>query len=116
LFSGICDFALVLAIYRLREVLESYLQKIREFHEPNYASGRPVKPKLGKFGSYGMVGIYASLMLIGTSFSFIGAFFFYWPFSFCNWIGFICLLISLVAFLYVVNIETKSGATAHLKK
>jgi len=104
LFAGICNIALVLAIFRIRDVLESYLQKIKGFHELSYASGRPNKPKLGRFGCYGMVSLYASLMLTGSLLSFIGAFFFYWPFCFSNWLGLLVLCVALTGlFLFLIR-------------
>jgi hypothetical protein len=96
LFAGICDIALALAIFRIRDVLESYLQKVREFREASYAAGHPTEPKLGKrFGGYSMVTLYASLMLTGSILSFAGAFFFYWPFYFSHWAGLGVLLLVL---------------------
>ena len=104
LFAGISNIALVLSIYRIRDVLESYLQKVKEFHEVSYASGRPDNPKLGRFGCYGMVSLYAALMLSGSLLSFAGAFFFYWPFCFSNWLGLTGLGVMLSGlFLFLIR-------------
>jgi len=105
LFAGIANISLVLAIFKIRDVLESYLQKIKDFHEESYATGRPKNPKLGvRFGSYGLVSLYAALMLIGSLLSFVGAFFFYWPFKIPNLIGFFILVGALlVLFFFLIR-------------
>src|SRR5690606_11036982 len=46
LFAGLCNLALALAVLRIRDVLESYLEKLEEFYPKGFASGRPKKPKL----------------------------------------------------------------------
>ena len=40
LFAGLCNLALILAVLRVRDVLESYLEKIKTFREASFASGR----------------------------------------------------------------------------
>lgn len=87
LFAGLCNLALILAALRIRDVLESYLEKIEEFHPKSFASGRPKNPKIPWLGSYSMISIYCALMLIGALFSFFGAFWKYWPFEFSKWFG-----------------------------
>jgi hypothetical protein len=101
LFAGLCNLALILAILRIRDVLESYLEKIKEFHPQSFASGRPVSPKIPWLGSYSMISIYAALMFIGGIFSFFGAFWKYWPFELCRWLG-VAALISILFVLYLI--------------
>src|SRR5690348_16163492 len=52
LLAGIYDLVLILILFRVRDVLESYLEKIEAFDKKNFASGKPLKPKLGQFGVY----------------------------------------------------------------
>ena len=110
-FAGICNLALVLAAFRIRDVLESYFEKLRAFNEASYASGSPAQPVLGIFGNYSMISIYCALMLVASGLSFIGAFFFYWPFDLSHWSGIaifalilFMLMLALFRFSYWVSI------------
>jgi hypothetical protein len=104
LFAGACNLALALAMVRVRDVLESYFEKIEEFHPASFADGQPTKnkPKLAWLGSYSMVGIYCTLMLLGAFASFVGAFFIYWPFEFCPWFGVAILALTLGALYFIL--------------
>jgi len=99
LFAGLCNLALILAVLRIRDVLESYLEKIQEFHPESFASGRPTTPKIAWLGSYSMISIYCALMLIGAIFSFSGAFWKYWPFDFSRWFG-VGALVGMLLLVY----------------
>lgn len=101
LLAGIANFALVLVAYRIRDVLQSYFEQIKAFHEPSYADGRPSKPILGRFGSYSMITVYCLLMFLAGSMSIVGAFFFYWPFSFSRWLGFLITIVMLIVMFWV---------------
>ena len=81
IFAGLCDIGLVLAILRVRDVFHSYLEKVRAFHPPGFAEGRPKNPKMGRLGDYSMVTVYALLMMAASVLSVLGAFTFYWPFE-----------------------------------
>lgn len=108
-FAGICNFALVLASLRIRDVLESYLEKIKAFHKKSFADGHPGKPKLGRFGSYSMITIYCILMIVAGLMSMIGAFFFYWPFSSYALSSFLLIFLALIV-TYLLLIRRKGGA------
>lgn len=95
LFAGFCDLGLVLIAFRTRDVLHSYLEKIEEYYPPAYASGRPSAPIID-FADYSMIATYCSLMLIGAGLSFLGAFFFYWPFSLNKWLGIVLLFVLMI--------------------
>lgn len=95
LFAGLCDLALILAILRIRDVFESYLEKIEPFHPASFASGKPKNPKMPRLGSYSMISIYCTLIFVGAVFSFFGAYWKYWPFQTGRWIGVALLLIAL---------------------
>ena len=95
LLAGVCNLALILASVRIRDVLQSYLEELKSFDPGSFASGVPSRPKLGRFGSYSMIGVYASLMGIGAVLSFAGAFGFYWPFEPSRWWGVLALVVVL---------------------
>jgi hypothetical protein len=95
IFAGLSDLALIFAALRIRDVLESYFEKLKDFYPEGFASGKPTKPKLPWLGSYSMIVIYSMLMLLGGLFSFIGAFWRYWPFEGYRVIGVIVLAVLL---------------------
>ncbi len=95
MFAGLCNLSLILAVLRIRDVLESYLEKVQEFYPKGFASGKPTNPKLPWLGSYSMISIYCTLMLIAAFFSFFGAFWKYWPFVVPRWAGVIALVVLL---------------------
>jgi hypothetical protein len=102
LFAGLCNIALILAVLRIRDVFESYLEKIEAFNKEGFASSRPKKPKVPWLGSYSMISIYSTLMLIGAFFSFFGAFWKYWPFEFSKGYGVGALVVTfLILYLYL---------------
>jgi hypothetical protein len=88
IFAGLANVALGLSCLRIRDVMQSYLEKIRTFYEPGFASGRPERPTLGRFGGYSMIVTYTLLMGSAAVLSWMGAFSFYWPFPrFSAWWG-----------------------------
>lgn len=102
LFAGLCNLALVLAVLRIRDVLESYLEKIEAYHPPSFASGRPEKPKMSWLGSYSMISTYAALMMLGAGLSFFGAFWKYWPIDGKYlWLG-VAILAVILILLYLI--------------
>jgi hypothetical protein len=109
LFAGFSNIALILAIYRIRDVLESYLEKIKEFNPDSFASGEPKNPKV-PWGGYSMISIYCSLALIAAVMSFTGALWKYWPFQICNWVGVAILIIVLAIFYWRVFKHKKQAA------
>lgn len=104
-FAGLCNIALVLVGYRTRDVMKSYFEKIEAFHKASFADGRPQNPVLGRFGDYSMITIYCILMLTASLMSFVGAFGFYWPSSFCfsAWWGVLALVIFLIVVAYFLR-------------
>jgi hypothetical protein len=93
-FAGIANIGLILACYRIRDVLQSYLDKIKEFEPRSFATGRPEKPVLERFSHYSMITVYSALMGSAALMSYVGAFFFYWPVSFeYRWLGIVVFLI-----------------------
>lgn len=94
IFAGVANIGLILACYRIRDVMQSYLDKIQEFAPQYFAPGRPKKPILEKFSDYSMITVYSALMGAAAVMSYVGAFFFYWPFSFeLRWIGIVVLFL-----------------------
>ena len=110
LFAGFCNIALILAVLRIRDVFDSYLKRIKQFHPGSFASGEPKEPKVPRLGNYSMITIYCALMGIGSLLSFVGALGFYWPFGFKKWIGIMALIVVL-GFFYLVlfNRRQKAG-------
>jgi hypothetical protein len=110
LFAGLCDLALILAILRIRDVFESYLEKIEPFRPASFASGKPTKPKMPRLRSYSMISIYCTLIFIGALFSFFGAFWKYWPFQTNRWIGVTLFLAALVIIYFSLFRRTAPNA------
>ncbi len=108
-FAGFCDLAFVLAILRIRDVLESYFEKLEQFSPPHFASGEPNKPKISWLGRYSMVTIYGSLMLMAAIASFFGGFWKYWPLpEQLRYEGVGALILLLLA-IFVVSRATANG-------
>ena len=104
LFSGVANLALILAIFRVRDVYQSHLEKMYEFYPSGFVPGRPEKPRLGRFGGYSMVTVYAVLMTIACILSFAGAFGFYWPLnSISPWAGFLIAAVVLIIIMTAIT-------------
>ncbi len=100
LFAGLCNIALILAAFRIRDVFHSYLERIKQFHPPSFASAKPDSPKVRRLGDYSMISIYCAVMGAGSLMSFAGAFWFYWPFLFerCVGLGSLAMVLIVVYF------------------
>jgi hypothetical protein len=111
LFAGICNIALVLAVIRIRDAMQSYLEQIEKFHKESFASGKPKNPRMPKLGSYSMISIYSVLMLIASLLSFVGSFGFYWPASFhaSRWLGVIVLVLMFTVTYFRLFRKDKPG-------
>ncbi|MBE7492972.1 MAG: hypothetical protein HS108_14620 [Planctomycetes bacterium] len=94
-FAGLCNLALILAMIRVRDVIESYLEKIKSFSDSSFADGRPAQPKAQWLGSYSMITLYAALMVVSALLSFLVAIWKYRPFSTC--VGVVLLGLLLLA-------------------
>lgn len=79
IFAGLCNIALILIACRIRDVLESYLERIEEFHPKSFASGIPKNPYLPRLGSYSMITIFCFLMALAAMFSVIGVLWMWLP-------------------------------------
>lgn len=98
LFAGFANIGLALSCFRIRDVIESYLEKIREFSPNNFSTGRPRRPTLHKFSKYSMISVYAGLMVVAAIMSFAAAFIFYWPFAEAyRWLSIFVFLLMLIA-------------------
>jgi hypothetical protein len=111
IFAGLCDLALILAILRIRDVFESYLEKIEKFSPSNFASGVPSKPKMPWLGSYSMISIYCTLIFVAAVFSFCGAFWKYWPFQSTRCVGIATLIVALLITYIALFTRGKRVAT-----
>jgi hypothetical protein len=80
-FGWVINFCLGVSCLRIRDVMQSYLERIQAFSEKNYASGKPEKPKLSSFSSYSMIKIYVFLMCLAGVLSLFMALEFYYPFG-----------------------------------
>jgi len=62
LFAGLCNILLILAAYKIRDVFQSYLDKIKEFNPNSFVRGRPLNPRVRSYGKYGMLKMFSILM------------------------------------------------------
>ncbi len=81
ILAGLANIALVMISFRIRDVMQSYLEKIKDFCPEHFAPGRPTKPFMGSFGNYSMISLYAIFMIVSSLISFFSAFFLYWSFT-----------------------------------
>ncbi len=114
MFASISNLLLILIAIRIRDVLQCYLEELARFNPNHPIEGRPKKPILGGLGSYSMIAIYCTLMLIASLISAFGAFKVYCPsqlsaFSMFWFAGFyILIILSILAMIKVVDfIKTK---------
>lgn len=102
LFAGIGNVFLILVALKIRDVFQSYLEKISEFYPSTYADGRPNKPTVKKFGQYTMLTFYVFLMFIAAILSYLGAYFVGWHHS-ITW-KIILVVVTLITVLTLVLI------------
>jgi hypothetical protein len=101
--AGWFSLILVLVMFRLRDVMESYLEKIKQFAGDGFATGEPTSPSFpGMPQSYDMVRLFALMGLIAGVLSWVGCFYFFWSWSDCLRYGFLAatavLLLAMFAF------------------
>lgn len=78
--AGWFSLMLILVMFRLRDVMQSYLDKIGKFHPHAFASGEPLNPQMpGLLANYSMVRLFAAMSFIAVGLSWFGAFKFFWP-------------------------------------
>lgn len=112
IFASLCDLALILAILRIRDVFESYLEKVNVFCPSSFATGKPANPKMPWLGSYSMISIYCALILLGALFSAVAAFANYWPFSFSVWCG-VATYVAVLAIIYALLFTRGKSSAAN---
>lgn len=69
-FAVIADVALIVVLFRLRDVFKSYMEKIKAFNTAAFADGRPEGAILG---NYAMVTAYSIVLGLAAVISLIGA-------------------------------------------
>lgn len=79
-FAGLCNLALIATALRIRDVIQSYFEKLREFHPDSFVDGKSEDAKVPWLNDYSMIIIFCALMGTGSVLSFGGAFVFYRPF------------------------------------
>jgi hypothetical protein len=109
IFAGVANLGLVLSCFRIRDVLQSYLEKIEEFAPEYFVTGRPKRPRLERFSHYSMITIYASLMIAAAVMSVMGAFLFYWPLHHDYKIFWMIVTLLIVAAAAVYFLRRKSN-------
>ena len=80
-FAGFCNLALIAAALRIRDVIQSYSEKLENFHPDSFVDGKSKDAMVHCLNDYSMIVIFCVLMGIGSLLSFGGAFAFYWPFG-----------------------------------
>ena len=96
-FAAICNICLVFASMRIRDVLQSHLEKMEAFNPECFASGRPEQPMLPPFGRNSMITIYSVLMIMAALLSMAGAVVVHWPNGWGEWARVLVSLLSLGA-------------------
>lgn len=81
LFAGFCNLALIAAVLRIRDVIQSYLEKLKDFHPDGYVGGKSESSMVPWLSDYSMIVIFCMLMGVGSLLSFGGALAFYCPFG-----------------------------------
>lgn len=109
--AGWFSLMLILVMFRLRDVMACYLEKIGQFHPPFFASGEPRSPQLpGLLAGYSMVRLFAAMSGIAGVLSWIGAFTFFWP---AGWpyrgFGIVGTLVVIVLLLLWVMMRRKDS-------
>src|SRR4051794_30890452 len=61
MLAGLSNIALTLVILRIRDVMEGYLDRIRDFHPTSFAGGKSKLPRVPWLGSYSMITIFCTL-------------------------------------------------------
>lgn len=95
-FAGICNVALALSAIRIRDVFQSYIEKMEEFYPAGAAKGKPKKPIIPGLRGYSMIFSLCALMLLASGLSFFAAFELYWPFQCASCWGWIALIVGLL--------------------
>ncbi len=112
MLAGFSNLALILIVYRIRDVLESYLERIETFHPPSFAGGTPQNPWLSWFGGSSMITIFSPLCRWPPCFrpsALSGwAGWKYWPFAICVWWD-VATLGLLPLGLCLLNLPAKLG-------
>tara|TARA_B100000780_G_C21122099_1_gene454609 strand:- start:2984 stop:3487 length:504 start_codon:yes stop_codon:yes gene_type:complete len=99
LLAGFSNLALIFALTRIRDVFQSYMEKVQAFYPDAYASGKPQEPKAPFLQGYSMITMYRLVMSIAALFSFGAAFMNYWPFDFEKCWGIAALLVFFLVIL-----------------
>ena len=104
ILAGFNNLALILIAYRIRYVMDCYLDRIKDFHPASFVEGIPKNPRPPLLGSRSMIRIFCVFMLLAALLSFIGAFWSYWPFpkSVPRGLGVLGLFVLLLVLGYIV--------------
>lgn len=115
ILAGLGDIVLALAVFRVRNVLETYLEVLQAFHPPSFPAEQPSEVLFASLNRFSMVKMYCGLIVIAAIGSFVGAFGLYWPFA-SKWMlpGVLALVLIMIASWVFVTQGWKSSARAIL--
>jgi hypothetical protein len=99
IFAFCANFGLAASCIRIRDAIQSYLEKIMQFSAKNFASGIPENPQSPMLADYSMIKIYVTLMCIAGCLSLVSAlhFFFPWHHIVPTWLF---LVICIAAYIF----------------
>jgi hypothetical protein len=111
--AGWFGLMLILVMFRLRDVMQSYLDQLQTFNPATFASGQPKKPRLpGLLRSYSMVDLFAVMAFIAAALSWIGAFWLFWPPAWPSvWLGVGATMVLVVAMFWVIMLGKSTQKT-----
>ena len=112
MLAGVSNLALIASVLRIRDIFDSYLEKLKEFRPKSFADGKPEQGRAPYLTDYSMVYIYCTLMGVGSLLSIGGALTYYWPFDVDKWVGVLCTLMTIGAGLLAVFCCKKEKASS----
>lgn len=99
--SSYYNIALIIAMIRVRDIFQSYLELIKNFTPAQILQGFPERPQMSLFKGYSMVMIYSSMMVSTAFSSLFIAFKFYWIDGFSIYYGFIIVFLPVFIILLI---------------
>lgn len=104
--AGWFSLMLILVMIRMRDVMESYLEKIKEFNLPSFAGGKPKKPALPQFLDYSMVSLFAAMAGITVVLSWLAEFYLFWPSTWCSvWYGVATTVVLVLSLFAIIRMK-----------
>jgi len=101
ILSSYFNLVMIVALFRMRDVFQSYLEIIEELHPIQKKQGRTLNARLKFLKGYSLVSLYSMMLFMAAIAAHVAAYIFYWKFSMHFIIGVFITVLPILSIIFL---------------